>query len=259
MPLATLVFVTQDSQKTATFGALPGFQLREVAATAGYMNTLIDHRCGMIVVDTLHPLWRNFVTAPKSSAATRRIPIVAASDDDGLRAAATMAGADFALSWSELKKDGPGLFADFARIPSAEMLQKLDCQCEEELPALALAGLNEFNRGNYYEQHDLFEALWVETDGPVRDLYRAILQVGVAYYHIKRGNARGALKMLQRSVQWLHILPDVCQGIYVAQLRRDSYAVRAQLEGLGSAGLDDFDLSALKPVCLAPRDHAQFE
>ncbi len=38
--------------------------------------------------------------------------------------------------------------------------------------------------------------------GPVRDLYRAILQVGVAYYHITRGNHAGGLRMLRRCVQW---------------------------------------------------------
>ena len=88
----------------------------------------------------------------------------------------------------------------------------------------------------------------MKTDGPVRDLYRAILQVGVAYYQIENGNARGALKMLQRSVQWLYILPEVCQGIDVAQLRRDSYAVRAELERLGPGRLNEFDMSALKPL-----------
>jgi len=53
------------------------------------------------------------------------------------------------------------------------------------------------------------------TSGPVRELYRAILQVGIAYYQIERGNHRGALKMLLRSVQWLAMLPDRCQGIDV--------------------------------------------
>ena len=259
MNLATLVFVTQDAEQAAIFNDIQGIQIRRVCASEGYMNTLINSRCALVVVDTRLPRWRNFVTTPKSSAATRRIPVFAVSDDEGARAEATLAGADIALSWSELKKDGSSLIADFARIPSEESLQWLACQCEEELPALALEGLNEFNRGNYYEQHDLFEALWAQTEGPVRDLYRAILQVGVAYYHITRGNARGALKMLQRSVQWLHILPDVCQGIDVAQLRRDSYAARAELERLGSASLDQFDLSVLKPLRRAPPESAEPE
>ena len=70
------------------------------------------------------------------------------------------------------------------------------------------------------------------------------------YYQLERGNFRGALKMLQRSVQWLHPLPDACQGIDVAALRRDSYAVRAELQRLGPQRLDEFDRSLLKPLQL---------
>ena len=90
----------------------------------------------------------------------------------------------------------------------------------------------------------------MKTAGPVRDLYRAILQVGVAYYQIERGNYRGAVKMLQRSVQWLYHLPDSCQGIDVARLRRDSYAVRAALQRLGPERFAEFDRALLKPLTL---------
>ena len=119
---------------------------------------------------------------------------------------------------------------------------------------MAAAGVEMFNRGEYYRQHDLFEEQWVKTEGPVRDLYRAILQVGVAYYQIERGNYRGALKMLQRSVQWLVRLPDTCQGLDVAALRRDSFALRAALQRLGPEGLAALDHGLLKKL---RRDEAQ--
>lgn len=105
-----------------------------------------------------------------------------------------------------------------------------------------------FNAGRYYKQHDLFEALWVETSNPVRDLYRAILQVGVAYYQVERNNYRGARKMLMRAVQWLEILPDVCQTVDVGQLRTDAYRVRAALEALPKDATEGFDRALLKPV-----------
>ena len=139
---------------------------------------------------------------------------------------------------------------DYGRILSSEIIEQLECECEESLPSLAVEGVRKFNSGEYYAQHDLFEEQWIETESPVRDLYRAVLQVGVAYYQIERGNYRGALKMLQRSVQWLAILPDVCQGIHVTQLRQDSYQVRAELERLGEERFDEFDLNLLKPIQL---------
>jgi hypothetical protein len=91
----------------------------------------------------------------------------------------------------------------------------------------------------------------------VRDLYRAILQVGVAYYQITRGNPRGALKMLLRSVQWIAILPDVCQGVDVKRLRDDSYGVRAALESMDPDDIAAFDPRLLKPVQMVDSEKRQ--
>lgn len=87
----------------------------------------------------------------------------------------------------------------------------------------------------------------------MRDLYRAVLQVGIAYYQITRGNHRGALKMLLRSVQWFALLPDVCQGIDIKQLREDSFHVRAELEKMNPSDIANFDRSLLKPVRLVEK------
>jgi len=122
------------------------------------------------------------------------------------------------------------------------------CQCQESLPRLAQLGVERFNAGAYYAQHDAFEEQWMAESGPVRELYRAILQVGVAYYHITRGNHAGGLKMLQRSVQWFALLPDTCQGIDVRQLREDAGRVRAVLKSIAPADIDTFDRALLKPI-----------
>jgi hypothetical protein len=69
--------------------------------------------------------------------------------------------------------------------------------------------------------------------GPVRDLYRAILQIGISYFQIERGNYRGAVKMLLRVRQWLAPLPAVCQGVDVSRLREDVERVYATLADTG--------------------------
>ena len=164
------------------------------------------------------------------------------------RQQALISGADNVLSFSELTRTAKKLFKDFARVFDAQRAEQLDCDCQDTLPELAQQGMAKFNAGEYYKQHDLFEELWVKTESPVRDLYRAILQVGVAYYQIQRGNHRGARKMLLRSVQWLMILPDVCQGIDVKALRDDSARVRAELEQLDEADIDQFDMTLIQPL-----------
>ena len=248
----TLIYVSQLKAFVDCVNKLPEYNNIELSQAQQFIDVLIDQRGALVFVDGAHDRWRSLILAAKNNAATRRIPICFVSDAGGSRADAVSCGADLALSWTELGGRFKQIIIDLARVPDPATLEQLQCECRQPLPALAIQGLREFNRGEFYRQHDLFEAQWVETVGPVRDLYRAILQVGVAYYQIERGNYRGALKMLQRSVQWLHLLPDSCQGVDVEQLRRDSYAVRAELQRLGPERLRELDRRLLKKLRWKP-------
>jgi predicted metal-dependent hydrolase len=110
--------------------------------------------------------------------------------------------------------------------------------CNHPLSDEALNGIVTFNAGEYYAQHDIFEALWAGTDEPIRMLYKAILQVGVGYYQIEQGNLRGAIKMLRRADKWLAQLPDVCSEVDIAQLRHDAKQVHDHLIINGLEGFD---------------------
>jgi predicted metal-dependent hydrolase len=120
--------------------------------------------------------------------------------------------------------------------------------CSEPLPPAARDAIRQFNAGEFYAQHDALEALWRAESRPVRRLYQGILQIGVAYYQITRGNRRGALKMLMRGLRWLDQLPEVCQGVDVARLRQDARTVQSALTA--SPDLAAFDLALLEPVHL---------
>jgi hypothetical protein len=213
-----------------------------------YVARLADDRAALILVDGADADWRFWVTTPKISPATRRIPVVLVSADPEQREAALLGGANVVVEPDELLDSLPMLLTELARVPDAAALAELDRQCAEPLPPDAVEAVRKFNAGEFYKQHDLFEALWMHEPGPVRQLYQGVLQVGIAYFQISRGNARGGLKMLLRSIQWLAPLPDVCQGINVAQLRADAARVRAELERVGEDGLDPFDQSLLKPL-----------
>lgn len=223
---------------------------------AGYMKTLIDSLVALVLVDGDADDWSVWVSTPKVSPATRRIPLALVTFDSRRRADAALHGADYALSPDDLQTDLLAWVNDHVRVPDPAMLEQLDCECQDALPPLAQEGVRKFNAGEYYKQHDLFEEQWMKTTGPVRDLYRAVLQVGIAYFQIERGNYRGALKMLQRSVQWLVVLPDVCQGINVKKLRDDSFRVRAELERLGETRFAEFDKALIQGVALVADESA---
>src|SRR5688572_28458887 len=132
----------------------------------GYMKTLIEALAAMIIVDGNADGWETWVSTPKASPATRRIPIVLVSDDTEQRATAPLVGADVTVSQDELLNGLLKLVADFARVRHPEIIKQLDCECLEALPPLAQEGVKKFNAGEYYKQHDLFEEQWMNTETP---------------------------------------------------------------------------------------------
>lgn len=196
--------------------------------------------------------WRDWIALLKSAAATRRIPVMCfgSHEDVTSMTAAKSVGADVVLARSRFTSDMPALFQRYARIPDR---LALDEACGEPLSELAREGIERFNRGDYYPAHDALEEAWVVDQGPGRDLYRGILQVGIAYYQIERGNYRGAIKMLLRVRQWLSPLPAICRGVDVSALRADVERVYAALVALGPDKIDEFDRALFGPVHVYPK------
>ena len=250
--LPTLIFATPASEPAWArdiCAHLSGeFRCQRFQTRRRLVARLARAAAAALFIDATRMDWRQWLILPKASPATRRIPIFFIGEKSEQRATALASGADFAFSPTTIANEAPVLLAKVARKPNAAERAALACACAGTLPALAREGIAQFNAGHYYQQHDLFEELWVKTSGSERDLYRAILQIGVAYYHIERGNWRGAYKMLLRSQQWLHWLPAVCQGVDVAALQRDSRALQAALERLGEARLGEIDRALLRPV-----------
>jgi predicted metal-dependent hydrolase len=120
--------------------------------------------------------------------------------------------------------------------------------CDELPPQLLRQGIAQFNAGHYWECHETLEALWRSETRPVRDLYQGILQVGVAFHHLRAGNHPGTVKVLRRGLLRLDSLPEVCQGVCVAELSRAARAIYEQVVELGPNHIEEFDLMRLPHI-----------
>jgi len=209
-------------------GAGPALRLCALPAGRGFVARLTDLGAALLLAGGDDAAARRWITAARTNNATRRIPLLAIAEE-AQQGAALLAGADATLTVAQLLAAPAASLRQHARQPDPARLRRLAGECDDALPAAAREGVALFNAGEYYAQHDVFELLWMETEGPVRELYRAILQVGVALYQAQRGNRRGALKLLLRSAQWLRELPERCQGLDVARLRADVRVLRAEL------------------------------
>jgi predicted metal-dependent hydrolase len=113
--------------------------------------------------------------------------------------------------------------------------------CDEPPPSLLLEGIAQFNRGEFFEQHETLELLWRAERRDVRYLYQGILQIGVAFHHLRRLNHHGTIYMLTRGPTYLAPFAPRCQRVDVASLLRDAAAALREVERLGPARLAEFD------------------
>lgn len=191
--------------------------------------------------------WRRWIPLLKSVPSTRRIPVLCFGShvDVTTMQAARSAGADAVLARSRFASDLPALIEKYAVVPD---YNAIEISCQDPLSDLAVKGLETFNHGRYFEAHEFLEEAWNADSSPGRELYRAILQIAVAYLQIERQNYNGTLKMFMRVRQWIDPLPGQCRGVNIEQLRQDAEQVRQAVLSLGPERIGEFDRSLFRPV-----------
>jgi uncharacterized protein len=113
--------------------------------------------------------------------------------------------------------------------------------CDEDPPPQLVEGIAQFNRGEYFEQHETLELLWRAERRDVRYLYQGILQIGVAFHHLRRLNHHGTVYMLTRGSRYLAPFAPRCQRVDVAALLEAARTALAEVERLGPQRLTEFD------------------
>jgi uncharacterized protein len=116
------------------------------------------------------------------------------------------------------------------------------------LPDLVRRGIEEFNRGEFFECHEYLEDAWMEEPGRVRFLYQGILQVGVGFYHQQNGNWRGATGVLRGGIERLREFEPETLGLDVAKLVHESERCLEELERLGRDRVREFDTARIPKV-----------
>jgi CheY-like chemotaxis protein len=199
----------------------------------------------LILIDLSAPGWEGPVRRAKSLPHTKSIPIVAFGshvDTETLRSA-RKAGCDHAWARSRFMSELPEIVERTLNAPTRWV-----AGWDEPPPPLLLHGIEQFNAGDYWECHETLETLWRAEVRPVRDLYQGILQVGVAFHHLKANNYEGAMKMFRRGLPKLRGLPKVCQGVQVAALSRAARRVYDEMAALGPERLERPDLTSLPKI-----------
>jgi len=204
---------------------------------AAFLTALRDG-ARLVIIDSSadNVPWMEWVRAAKDDQTAEAVPILAfgSHKDIELRNRALGAGVDRYLARSNFSE---GL----VEFVAAAVRETTGDPCGEPLPEGVLRGIAEFNAGQYFEQHETLELVWRAELRPIRDLYRGVLQIGVGCLQVERGNAIGALKMIDRAVKWLQPFRPACQGIDVDRLLADAARLHEAIEHAGADHIDGVD------------------
>lgn len=106
---------------------------------------------------------------------------------------------------------------------------------------LLLKAVALFNKGKFWESHEVFEDLWRSQEGELKKFAQALVQAAAAFSYIKLKRYQSILYLFDKSAEKLevtqHLLPELEVGILIVALQR----AKAEVERLGEAGLRNFD------------------
>src|SRR3954453_23460720 len=66
-----------------------------------------------------------------------------------------------------------------------------------------LAGIVLFNRGDFFEAHEVWELWWMDTFGPEKLFGKGVIRAAVGLSHFCNGNLSGAVKLYQSSREYM--------------------------------------------------------
>jgi uncharacterized protein len=107
-------------------------------------------------------------------------------------------------------------------------------------------GIELFNRGAYFECHEVLEVAWTPERGPRRLFLQGLIHVAVGFYHHRRGNPVGACRQLRKALRKLAAYLPAYEGVETARLYRDAAAVLASIEcGQAVAGYPPMEVTGV--------------
>jgi predicted metal-dependent hydrolase len=127
-----------------------------------------------------------------------------------------------------------------------------------------LAGIVLFNRGDFFEAHEVWESLWMETFTPEKKFYQGLIQAAVGLLHFCNGNVAGAAKLYRSSRDYMlrygSPFMGLNQDVFWADMDRCFAALMAQPTPTREVAIEEelIPTIALEPAPDAWPDPAQF-
>lgn len=68
------------------------------------------------------------------------------------------------------------------------------------MDARVARGVEQFNQRRFFEAHEVWEEIWLETVGPERQLLQGLIQISAGYLKAESGNHGATVKLLTKGL-----------------------------------------------------------
>ncbi|MDG1136307.1 MAG: DUF309 domain-containing protein [Bacteroidales bacterium] len=111
-----------------------------------------------------------------------------------------------------------------------------------EMRILFEKGLNEYEKGDYFEAHEAWEDLWSDYNFPDRKFIQGLIQLSVSFVHLSNGNMIGAKNLLKKCQQKFSDYKGIHRQININELKFAIEAVSLTYDNIEESSEFDWDL-----------------
>jgi hypothetical protein len=124
-----------------------------------------------------------------------------------------------------------------------------DAYLEAQTPdALLQLGIDLYNAGHYWNAHEAWEQVWLDSEREMRGFYQGLIQVTAAFVHVTRNEFPGAIRLLDAGIEKLQKYPASFRGVRLEPLLTGARSARSRLWALGEKRIDEFDRALIPRI-----------
>jgi hypothetical protein len=117
--------------------------------------------------------------------------------------------------------------------------------------ALLQLGIDLYNAGHYWNAHEAWEEVWLESERGVRHFYQGLIQVAAGFVHVTRNRYPGAVKLLGDGIAKLDRYGPAYRGVDLAAFVAGARTARERLLLLGESRIAEFDRALIPQLTSA--------
>jgi uncharacterized protein len=118
---------------------------------------------------------------------------------------------------------------------------------------ILLAGVEQYNDGYFFQAHETWEDLWMQSPWPVRRFLQGLIQTAAAFVHLVRHEYPGTTRLLGQALDKLRDFAPSYMDIDVETLVTKTASAREELAALGPKRFEEWPRERIPQIQFVPK------